>query len=395
MRASDFILGVHYHSPFYKNSDGDVYIVSFIGSWLDHLSVFFKEIIYIGHETKEKIANQDYKIINKEKMKFCSIGPPGGLIKLPLKIMRTKKTIREIENLVDGLIVRAPTPRQATIFGKFKGQNRALYLVGEPKQNSFFSGLKERGWKGLAIDLLNLRRKRQTYRIAKECLVISNSHELCRKYKEITGKKTYYCPSSSITERDFYFVEDRCLKTPIKLLFVGRVCRDKGIVELLKAASILKKEKYNIILNIAGESGDADRIDEFMTMAERLKLGDMVSWKGRIPYGEKLFNLYRESDILILPSAHEGFPRVITEALANGVLVIATQVGGIGYVCENKREVFFIKKTPESIVSGVKEILSDKNLRMKMIKNGYEFSKSRIAGENEKLMASILEEEWS
>lgn len=394
IKTNDFILGVHYHSPFYRDKNGNVYIVSFIGTWLDELSCYFKEIVYIGHQTRERKENQDYSVINKNKIKFYSTGEMGGILTLPLKIYRTRKKVKEIEKKIEGLIVRAPTPRQGTILNAYKGKNKALYLVGEPVKKPLYPLLVAGQIKDLLIELLNRRRKFQTSKLSESCVIISNSMELCRKYEEKLKRKTYFCPSSSLTEKDFFFVEDRCQGQPLKLLFVGRVCRDKGILELIKAAKILKEEGYHFVLNIVGNSGDADKIDDFKKISTMLELDDVINFLGRIPFGKELFKIYRMSDILILPSAHEGFPRVVTEALASGVLVLVTKVGGIKYVLEDKKDVYFIEKEPASIVEAFKRLLADSDLRKKIIKNGYIFANKCLVDKNAKLMTEILEKEW-
>lgn len=375
-------------------NDGNIYIVSFIGSWLDELSYYFKEIVYIGHQTKERKETQDYSILNKNKIKFYSTGEMGGILTLPLKVYRTRKKVKEIEKISDGLIVRAPTPRQGTILNAYKGKNKALYVVGEPIKKPFYHLLVKGQIKDLLLELLNRRRRMQTIKLLKSCVIISNSMELCKKYEEKLKRKTYFCPSSSLTENDFFFVEDRCQGQPLKLLFVGRVCRDKGILELIKAAKILKKEGCNFILNIVGSSGDADKIEDFKKMSTMLELDDVINWRGRVPFGKELFKIYRMSDFLILPSAHEGFPRVVTESLASGVLVLVTKVGGIKYVLEDKKDVYFIEKDPASIVEAIKSLLADSDLRKKMIKNGYIFAKKCLVDENARVMTEILEKEW-
>lgn len=395
MQANKFILGIHYHQPFYADGKGNFWVVYFVGSWIYELSKSFKEVVYIAHSTKIKTDVQDYLFQAPKNIKFVSLGPIGNIFTLPLRVYRTKKTIKNIEDYLNGIIVRAPTPRQWTLLSAYGGENKALYLVGEPAIYPFtLKNLIKLRLKGTILNLLNYRRRRQTEKLARQCLLVSNSMELCEKYKGITGKKTYYCPSSSTNEKDFYFVEDRCNNEKLHLLFVGRVCRDKGIVELLEAVSLLKKRGYKFILNVIGGSGDADKIDEFMLLAKKMEVSDVVFWRGRIQYGEELLKYYRLSDIFILPSSHEGFPHVLVEALAMGVLMVVTKVGGIGYLCEDRRELYFIEKKADAIVSAIKELIENKDLRKKLIRNGYSFARTMLAGENEKLMTSILEKEW-
>jgi len=393
VKAKDRVLAVHYHAPFHIDAEGKVFIVSFIGLWLEALASCWREVVYIGHRTASRRREQDH-IVRCSNVRFVSAGEPGGMLSLIRRVRGIKKAVDENLDKVDALIVRAPTARQGTIIRIFGKANKALYLVGEPPERSLSFAAKA-GPMGILMEFLNRRRQRQTTRLAKGCLVVANSVELCRRYGERLGKEIFYSPSSSLTEEDFHHADDRCLGEHIRLLFVGRVCRDKGIPELLESVRLMKLEGRKVILDVVGGSGDADRIEIFTQMCVEKKIGDVVVWNGRVPFGPELFRFYREADILILPSRHEGFPRVIQEAMANGVLVLVTNVGGIADVCKHERELYFIERTPESIAAAVERLASDQRLRKCMLDNGYRFAREHLAGENERKLTRILEEHWS
>ena len=109
-----------------------------------------------------------------------------------------------------------------------------------------------------------------------------------------------------------------------QLLFVGALHREKGILELLKALLMLPDFKFH--LYVCGKLTDksiAKEIDDLKT-----SLADKSTFLGYIT-GEEKTKLFRKSDILILPSYHEGLPLVIMEALGEGCAIMSTKVGAI------------------------------------------------------------------
>jgi glycosyltransferase involved in cell wall biosynthesis len=108
------------------------------------------------------------------------------------------------------------------------------------------------------------------------------------------------------------------------VLFVGRVARGKGIFDLLDAVRALRASIPGIRLVYAGE-GDLASVARY---AERLGIGDAVRLAGWLGPAEKQ-SLMRRAAAFVLPSYAEGMPMSLLEAMAAGVPVVATRVGGI------------------------------------------------------------------
>lgn len=116
-----------------------------------------------------------------------------------------------------------------------------------------------------------------------------------------------------------------------RLLFVGRVEVAKGVNELIDAAEILHERGFRFDLTIVG--GGA----EFQTVAQRLlETPDLpVSLAGMLNGKDALLEAYDRADILLLPTHHEGFPRVLYEAMLRSLVVVTTFVGGISGVMKD------------------------------------------------------------
>ena len=130
----------------------------------------------------------------------------------------------------------------------------------------------------------------------------------------------------------------------IVIMFVGRLVKEKGISELVKACEMIHHQGYyqvKLVLVGGAVEGDRDRmnLDELMTTSP-LKLHDHLHILGLRSDIPQLLSI---CDIFTLPSYREGLPRSIIEAMAMGKPIIATNIRGCreevipgenGYLCE-------------------------------------------------------------
>ena len=140
-------------------------------------------------------------------------------------------------------------------------------------------------------------------------------------------------------------------KDELQLLYVGAIHREKGILELLHAIEQMPELKCH--LNICGKLTDYSIKDEVETL--KAKLSDRVSFLGYVA-GEDKTLLYKQSDILVLPSYHEGLPLVIMEALGAGCAIMATKVGAIPEVLDDRSCFWVDIASVESIIKRFNEI---------------------------------------
>ena len=117
---------------------------------------------------------------------------------------------------------------------------------------------------------------------------------------------------------------------PVRVVFLGRIGDHKGTFRLLDAWAELARDRDSVatgkagILTIAGD-GEVERARDRI---RELGLEDTVEvheWLSESEVGE----LLDHSQVLVLPSRNEGQPMAVLEAMARGLCVIATDVGGL------------------------------------------------------------------
>lgn len=117
---------------------------------------------------------------------------------------------------------------------------------------------------------------------------------------------------------------------PLNILFLGRLREKKGVFDLVKAIPCVLESVPEAIFTIAGD-GDLEGVAK---QAQILGVNHAVNLPGWVN-GEAKDALLAAADVLVLPSYFEGLPICILEAMAAGVPVVSTAVGGIPEALEN------------------------------------------------------------
>ena len=152
-----------------------------------------------------------------------------------------------------------------------------------------------------------------------------------------------------------------------QLLFVGRISRLKQIEIAIDTLVVLKNNNVACILNIVGPDSDLEYYNELKEMIVQLGLIDYVNFIDSVKQ-EQLVSFYQNADVLLLPSKHESFGMVITEAMACGTPVISlVGSGGPEEIIVNEFDGFVVSNENYSIT--VLKLLSDQSLLTEMSKN--------------------------
>jgi len=168
------------------------------------------------------------------------------------------------------------------------------------------------------------------------------------------------------------------------LLFVGRLIRWKGVYYLIKALPEVLKQHPKTKLLIVGSGPEKKRL---IQLCEELAIKNSVVFINEV-LQEDLIPLYSMADILVLPSIidvtgeTEGLGVVLLEAMACRVPVIGSDVGGIqDIIIEGETGLLSEQKNPDSLAEKIIQLLSDEQLRKKVIENGFKLVKEKFTWE--------------
>ncbi|MBN2810094.1 MAG: glycosyltransferase family 4 protein [Deltaproteobacteria bacterium] len=147
-----------------------------------------------------------------------------------------------------------------------------------------------------------------------------------------------------------------------KILFLGRMVREKGIYEVVDTFKLLKEKYADVKLVIAGDGPEAVGLQQYV-LAEKI---DGVVFTGFIS-GEDKRKILLQCDLFFLPSYSEGLPISVLEAMASAMPVVVSRVGGIKDFFVDGRMGFAVESLePASLFLVLDGLLSDEK-RMKQI----------------------------
>ncbi|NMC36416.1 glycosyltransferase family 4 protein [Candidatus Beckwithbacteria bacterium] len=184
-------------------------------------------------------------------------------------------------------------------------------------------------------------------------------------YKNLS-KKTVVISNGVVVKENISKIAD---SGKIKLLFVGRLVEQKGVVYLIKALDQLSKKFDNWELEIVGEGPEMEKAKH---LVQSYQLDSKIKFLGRI-IGEKLSEIYQKAQVFVLPSLAEGQPITLLEAWSHKLVAVVSRVGANPSMIKHGQNGLLIKAKNSSDLAEKLTWLLTHNQKIKEIgQAGYE-----------------------
>jgi glycosyltransferase involved in cell wall biosynthesis len=149
------------------------------------------------------------------------------------------------------------------------------------------------------------------------------------------------------------------------VLFLGRIDPNKGLLDLARAASILKERRWIHYVVAGGVPKGGDRYGR--AVRNFLKSESLERCFHFLGYRQDIPEIIASCDILCQPSYSDTFPLVLLEAMASALPVIGTSVGEVPYIIDEGRTGFVVQPGDyESLADRIKRLDDDPDLRARM-----------------------------
>lgn len=152
--------------------------------------------------------------------------------------------------------------------------------------------------------------------------------------------------------------------------FAGRLVRDKGIVELIRAYQAIRKQHQNVKLMLVGMLEIRDALPE--DVVKTIKEDKGIISTGYVGYAT-IEQYYALMDVFVLPSYREGFPTSVLEASAMEIPVITTRATGCCDSILDGETGIFVNHDEKDLEQALQRLYDDPSLRENMGKAGRKF----------------------
>lgn len=279
--------------------------------YINHdLGVFFSKLFfdddkytytYVDFElnSSDKDQNLDFNL-DKERINYIAIDYNGKK-----SIFRTVIALIKVIKNSDFIYLFYPGSLSllASIISIVLNKNYALYLRGE---------------------LLSSKRVSE-YILRRSKFILTVAPYFINKYQQLNTNIYSIKPMIDFDRKDITNDYNYDF-TFYKFLYVGRIEKRKGIVEIIEICKYLESINLSFEFNLVGHG---DMYQELVIDKKKGLISDKIILHGRINDVNKLEGIFKNSNTFIFTSHDEGFPRVLYEAMIFGLPIFTTFVGGI------------------------------------------------------------------
>lgn len=158
-----------------------------------------------------------------------------------------------------------------------------------------------------------------------EC-VVANSQDLKQLAHHTAPNQVIEVITNGVDTHEFAPVDERP-EQPLTIISTSRLIERKGVRNLLEAVLLLRHQRDIRLIMV----GDGNLRSVLEARVHEACADGIVTFYGALPHDE-LPELYRNADVLVLPSENEGMSNALLEAMASGLAIITTDTGGVSQI---------------------------------------------------------------
>ena len=369
-----------YHMPFWQTPDGGIWEVEgSFARYVDSLAPYADEVslcvpVYPAAEEPPEGTR-----VRASNVRLAPLPYFDGPRRFYPQLAAVRRALRAWVRTVDLINCRVPTPAAWFAFKEARRAGVPVFLLVVGDLAAMAPTLPYRGVKRLLFAAYTAFEERAVRRMGRASLTFANGPDLAEKHRR-QGASVVETKTTTIAADEINTRLDTCLGAKVRVLTVSRIDPRKGLSCLPDALARLRRAGRDVSLDIVGpavgQTGDEERAS-IERAARALGVADRLRCAGSIPL-DRLMPLYRDYDLFVLPTGPgEGIPRVLLEAMAGGLPVMATRIAGIpSLVTHGQNGLLMDRADGAAVADSIGLLIDDARLRQRIIGRGYETARA-------------------
>ena len=238
----------------------------------------------------------------------------------------------------------------------------------------------DNSFRGLLRRLLVLKLYKSAFKHPNLAVIFQNKEDrdLFLGKNLIDSKSCHLIRGSGVQISDYPYLPEPD-NVPV-VVMASRLLIDKGVIEFVESAKILKLEGEDIIFRLIGDSDPDNRTGVSENFLNQCHSEGFVELLG---YREDISEQYARANVVCLPSYREGLPKSLIEAAACGRAVVTTDVAGCrDAIIPNITGLLCPAKDPKKLATAIKKLILDPNRRQEMGRAGRKLAEVEFAIEH-------------
>lgn len=211
--------------------------------------------------------------------------------------------------------------------------------------------------------------------------IVALSSEWDQLRSIVPGCRIYHLPNAIDLTPYRGIAEERVShvgeSTPLAVLYLGYVGKAKGSFDLLEAAREVRSRGVDASFDLVGDELTSGEYEQLRKRVDESGLNGHVRLHAAA-YGSDKIAFLRKADVFVYPSYHEGMPIAVLEAMACGLPVVATRVGGLpDLVTDGANGLLVEPGKPDQLATALQKIFLENGLRRPMQRKSREIAFER------------------
>jgi glycosyltransferase involved in cell wall biosynthesis len=273
----------------------------------------------------------------------------------PSRLIRLRRILQQVRQLQPDVIQSSHF--YTNLYAAIAGRIHRVPVIGALRND----GISEVASTGKLLGALSLRLT---------TLLAANSWNAIENAKRmgVAERKLFFLPNAIDVER--FRTERRNGQAAVIVLTAGRLVEQKRMDRFVRLIARLKFERRLPVRGVV--VGDGPLLHSLREQAYALSLTEQdIQFRGKLPSLQKV---YEEADLFVLTSEWEGTPNVVLEAMAAGLPVVATNVGGVPALIQHGTTGLMVNKDDEEgLLHAVERVLANSHERTQLAKRALDY----------------------